>query len=249
MRYFFNISYKGTDYHGWQKQSKDRSVQEVIEEHLSTVLRSDHQIVGSGRTDTGVHARQQCFHVDIQNKIDPDQLKNKLNSFLPNDISILSIRQVKHQAHARFDAISRSYEYLIIREKNPFLNDFAYRFSSELSLIEMNKAANSMMGIHDFECFSRVKTDVKNFICEVNEAHWVEYHDSGILKFRISANRFLRGMVRAIVGTLLDIGEGRMKTEEIKVILKSRDRKKAGRAVPAKGLYLTKIVYPTSLFV
>ena len=249
MRYLFCVSYKGGSYHGWQKQKKVLSVQEVIEEHLGTILRSEITIVGSGRTDTGVHARQQYFHADIPLELEPDIFKNKVNSFLPKDISINTIQRVKEDMHARFDAISRSYEYLIIREKDPFLEDFAYRFPAILSISEMNKAAGYLLGIHDFECFSRVKTDVKNFICEVTEAQWIENKETGDLKFQISANRFLRGMVRAVVGTMLDIGISRNKAEGIQEILKSKDRKAAGGAVPAKGLYLTKVIYPPSIFI
>ena len=249
MRYFFNISYNGSSYHGWQKQKNALSIQEVIEKSLSTVFQKEIEIVGSGRTDTGVHAREQYFHSDIPNEFKPDQLKNRLNSFLPNDIAVQSILPVNEDAHARFDAIMRSYEYLLISQKNPFLEDFAYRFQRDLSVSEMNSASKFLIGKHDFQCFSRVKTDVKNYECDISKARWIKVRDSDILKFEIASNRFLRGMVRAVVGTLLDIGQGKKQKEDIIRIIESKDRKAAGRAVPAKGLYLTKVVYPKSVFI
>lgn len=218
-----------------------------MEKHLSTIFQNQINIVGSGRTDTGVHGRQQFFHVDLPDEIRKDQFRNKLNSFLPPDICVLDILQVKEDAHARFNAQRRSYEYWIIDDKDPFMVDLAYRFSHKLSLEDMNMAADYLLGKQDFESFSRVKTDVNNFICEIFKAQWVI--DKGILKFHISSNRFLRGMVRAIVGTLLDIGQGKRSIEDLKLIIDSKDRKSAGRAVPAKGLYLTEVKYPRSIFV
>ena len=247
MRYFFDIAYKGSDYHGWQRQRNALSIQEVLEDHLGTVLREKVDIVGSGRTDTGVHARQQFFHVDISEKINIDPFRTKLNSFLPRDISISKIYLVKEDAHARFDAVRRSYEYIITSNKDPFLDDYSYRFNQELDLNAMNKATEFLIGRQDFECFSRVKTDVNNFYCEIFESKWTK--EDELLKYTISANRFLRGMVRAVVGSLLDVGIGKRKPEYLKQVIKSRDRKKAGRAVPAKGLYLTEVKYPGSVFI
>jgi tRNA pseudouridine38-40 synthase len=247
MKYFFSISYNGTAYHGWQKQKNAVSVQGVLEDRLSVILRKNLEIIGSGRTDTGVHAREQVFHVEIPGTIIPEQIRIRLNAFLPSDISVQAIYPVINEAHARFDATERSYEYLLIHEKDPFLHDFTYRFSENLSLAEMNKACHLLLGKQDFQCFSRVKTDVNNFICTVTKAEWGK--DGNALKFQISANRFLRGMVRAIVGTLLDIGQDRRKTEDIPLIIESRDRRMAGRAVPAKGLYLTKVSYPSTIFI
>jgi len=234
-------------YHGWQKQRNAISVQEVLEKHLSAIFQIQIDIVGSGRTDTGVHGRQQFFHVDLPDEIMKDQFRNKMNSFLPPDICILDILQVKEDAHARFDAQRRSYEYWIIDDKDPFMEDLAYRFPHRLSLEKMNKAAGILLGKQDFESFSRVKTDVNNFICEIITAKWIQ--DKGVLKFHISSNRFLRGMVRAIVGTLLDIGQGKRSSDDLKLIINSKDRKSAGRAVPAKGLYLTEVKYPRSIFI
>ena len=246
MRYFFKISYNGKQYHGWQRQKNAVSVQETIESHLSKILRSPADIVGSGRTDTGVHARQQYFHLDQDVVLDSEKIRGKLNSFLPCDIAVDKIFTVEENAHARFDAIQRSYEYWIIRDKDPFLDDLAYRFSADLDIDKMNNAAQLLLGKHDFESFSRVKTDVNNFFCEITRAEWIQ--DSGILKFHISANRFLRGMVRTIVGTLIDIGSGNSSLNKLEGIIESKDRKRAGRAVPAKGLYLTGVKYPDSIF-
>jgi tRNA pseudouridine38-40 synthase len=247
VRYFFKISYNGTSYHGWQKQRNAISVQEVLESHLGTILQTKTEITGSGRTDTGVHARQQFFHVDISGPIQIEQFRNKMNAFLPNDICIHEILPVKEGAHSRFDARERRYEYWITKEKNAFLFDFSYRFNKRISIKEMNDAARILIDKKDFESFSRVKTDVNNFNCEISRAQWVQ--DGEVLKFHISANRFLRGMVRAIVGTLLDVGQGKRSIEDFNMIIESKDRKSAGRAVPAKGLYLTEVKYPQSIFI
>lgn len=247
MRYFFEIAYKGTNYHGWQIQKNTVSVQQVLTEKLSTILNENVTITGSGRTDTGVHARQQYFHVDIIQKVNALQLMNQLNSFLPSDISIRSIREVAASAHARFDATRRTYEYWIINHKDPFLDDVAYRYTKYLDIENMNEAASILPGEKDFKSFSKIKTDVNHFICEVFEAKWNA--KNGILIFRISANRFLRGMVRAITGTLLDIGTRNKKVDDMHVILQSGDRKASGRSVPAKGLCLTEVYYPREIFI
>ena len=246
MRYFFEISYNGTAYHGWQNQDNALGVQEVVENALSKLLREKISIVGSGRTDTGVHCFQQFFHVDINKEFDRDQLLLRLNVFLPRDIVIKSILGVKQDAHARYDARGRSYEYRITRVKDPFLTHDAYYFFRDLDVPTMNQAAALLPGTHDFQCFSKVKTDVNHFICVVKQADWNQKGE--LLVFRITANRFLRGMVRAIVGTLLDVGNGKISLKEFRQIVESKDRKKAGMNVPPEGLYLMSVKYPKKIF-
>jgi tRNA pseudouridine38-40 synthase len=247
-RYFFEIAYLGTNYHGWQVQPNAITVQEVVSKSLSLILQSEISISGSGRTDTGVHCKQQYFHVDISQNINTDDLRFKLNSLLPYDISIASIQPVTDEAHARFDATSRSYEYHINRRKNPFTKELSYYFPKELDIQNMNAAAALLHGeSQDYEAFSRVKTSVNNFICSIGDAHWEEKENT--LIFHITANRFLRGMVRAIVGTLIDVGIGKTTPDDVTEILLSKDRRKAGGAAPAHGLYLTKVIYPKKIYI
>lgn len=203
-------------------------------------------MVGSGRTDSGVHATGQVFHSDLKELKDPDHFMHRLNSFLPPDISINAIQKVGPSAHARFDARKRSYEYMITRVKDPLLARRAYRFQRSLDLAAMEVATRKLVGERDFECFSRVKTDVDHFVCDVKEARWVSKNSR--LIFRISANRFLRGMVRAIVGTLLEVGTGLRDPKNIVEVLHSGDRKLAGPAAPAEGLYLVGVRYPKSIY-
>jgi tRNA pseudouridine38-40 synthase len=246
MRYFFEIAYNGANYAGWQNQANAIGVQSVMEQALSTLLREEVKIVGSGRTDTGVHCVQQFFHADINKKFDRNDLLRKLNSFLPRDISIQSIKRVKEKAHARFSAMERSYQYKITLVKNPFLNGFALHYFKPVNLQTMNKAAALLIGEHDFECFSKVKTDVEHFRCIIKKASWKKEGD--MLHFNITANRFLRGMVRAIVGTLLDVGSEKITINDFQSILRSGDRKKAGANVSPAGLYLMKVKYPSEIF-
>ena len=246
MRYFFEISYNGTAYHGWQNQANAVGVQEVVESALSKIFRTKIEIVGSGRTDAGVHCVQQFFHADLDKEIDEPTWLIKLNSLLPKDIAIRSIRPVKAEAHARYDAFERSYEYKITRVKDPLLIGQAYYFFKSLDVANMNRAAALLVGEHDFECFSKVKTDVNHFICTVKKVHWNQKGD--LLVLNITANRFLRGMVRAIVGTLLDVGCGKISLEDFNGILKGKDRKKAGMNVPPEGLYLTSVKYHKKIF-
>lgn len=246
MRYFIEVAYNGKNYHGWQIQKNAGSIQQVITECLSTKLRSDISITGSGRTDTGVHARSQVFHLDSVKQLDSSQFIEDINTFLPSDITIKSVRQVKVESHARFDAFRRSYEYLLIQSRDPFLQDFAYFRYGDLDFKAMNTAAQFLLGIHDFQSFSKVKTDVKNFECEVFNAKW--YQKDNVSIFKISANRFLRGMVRAIVGTLLIIGTGKQKPVHLEKVMLAKSRNRAGHAVPPAGLYLSEVLYPESLF-
>lgn len=246
MRYFFEIAYHGAHYAGWQSQANAVGVQTVVEEALSKLLRTPISIVGSGRTDTGVHCEQQFFHADIDKPLEPESFQWKLNSFLPRDISIQSIRPVKADAHARFSATERAYQYKITLVKNPFLQGLAMHYFKSLDVPTMNKAAALLVGEHDFTSFSKVKTDVNNFICTIKRAEWKQ--EGTLLVFSISANRFLRGMVRATVGTLLDVGTGKISVKEFQAVVDSRDRKKAGANVAPEGLYLMKVKYPSSIF-
>ena len=247
MRYFFEIAYNGKNYSGWQSQLNAVGVQSVVEEALSKILRENLQIQGSGRTDTGVHCEQQFFHVDITKEFDLKMLVQRLNTFLPTDISIQSIAQVRHDISARHDAIERTYHYKITRRKNPLLIGLAWYYFKYVDVQHMNEAASLLLGEQDFECFSKVKTNVNHFLCEIKHAEWKK--DDDMLVFTITANRFLRGMVRAIVGTLLDVGTGKTSMKEFQQIIHSKDRKKAGANVPAYGLYLTKVKYPPEVFI
>jgi tRNA pseudouridine38-40 synthase len=246
MRYLFSISYLGTKYHGWQTQANAEGVQEVVEGAMGKILRKPIAIVGSGRTDTGVHCRRQYFHVDLSPTLDEKAFAQNMNALLPKDIAINSIQKIHPEASARYHALQRSYQYIITRKKDPLLLGFAWHFFKPLDVPTMNKAATLLIGLHDFECFSKVKTDVNHFLCTIKKAKWVVKGD--LLLFDISANRFLRGMVRAIVGTLIEVGTGKISVEEFEIILKSKDRKQAGMNVPADGLYLMDVVYPSKIF-
>lgn len=245
MRYFIQFSYFGTAYHGWQFQPNAITVQEVLEKSLSTILKEKISLMAAGRTDAGVHAKQMFAHFETKLISEFDVLTYKLNSLLPTDIAVQSIFEVRSDAHARFDATQRTYEYWITQEKNPFLNEFAYYVRKELDVAAMNKAASLLLGRQNFECFSKADSDVHTFFCSLNKAVWEWKEDK--LVFTISADRFLRNMVRAVVGTLLDVGIGKTKIENIEAILESKDRSKAGTSVPAKGLYLTQVLYPKEI--
>ncbi len=247
MRYFFEIAYNGKNYAGWQSQANAIGVQAVVEDALAKILRKPIKIVGSGRTDAGVHCEQQFFHSDIEDTIEEEGFCIRLNALLPSDLAIYSIRKVKPDASARYDAIARTYRYQITRKKNPFLTGYAWHYFKPIDIKTMNEAAALLVGEHDFECFSKVKTDVNHFLCTIQMATWEL--DGDRFFFNITANRFLRGMVRAIVGTLLDVGSGKTSLNEFRAILKSRDRKRAGANVPPYGLYLTQVNYPTTIFI
>lgn len=247
MRYFFEIAYHGKNYNGWQSQHTGLGIQEVVENALSKLLREEIQIQGSGRTDTGVHCEQQFFHADVTEKINVSDLIIKLNSILPKDIAIRDIFEVNPNANARYDAVERTYRYEISRVKNPFLTDLAWHFFKKVNVQTMNHAAALLVGEFDYECFSKVKTNVNHFLCDIKKAEWQE--DGDRLVFFITANRFLRGMVRAIVGTLLDVGSGKISEQDFQHIIKSKDRKRASANVPAHGLYLMKVVYSESVYI
>lgn len=241
MRFFIELSYNGKAYHGWQNQPDDISVQEVLENALSTLLKKDISVVGAGRTDAGVHASQLFAHFDFEAAF-PDNLIFKLNSFLPRDIFVKEISEVTNDAHARFDALSRTYNYRISTRKNVFNFDFAYALQKELNLERMEKACEILLQYNDFQCFSKVNTDVKTYHCKLMQAEWITKDDE--LVFVIKADRFLRNMVRAIVGTLINIGLGKIELESLHDIIKSKNRSEAGFSVPAHGLYLVQIEYP-----
>lgn len=241
MRYFIELSYNGKNYHGWQIQPDVVSVQEKLNSAISTILQEKIEVVGAGRTDTGVHATQMFAHFNVAEKLKGDIIF-KLNSILPNDITVANVFLVEEEKHARFDALSRSYEYRIWLGRNPFLLDFSWQIHSQnLNIAEMNKAAELLLKYTDFQTFSKVKTEVYTFNCNVTEAFWQQ--EGNLLTFYISANRFLRNMVRAIVGTLVDVGVGKITVENFREIIESKNRGNAGLSVPAKGLFLTKIKY------
>ncbi|GAB3787205.1 tRNA pseudouridine(38-40) synthase TruA [Spirosoma horti] len=246
MRYFLQLAYKGTAYHGWQRQPNGLSVQEVLETALSTILRQPIAIVGSGRTDAGVHAGEQFAHFEFDNSL-PTNLLRSINSLIPPDIAVYDCFPVRFDDHARFTAISRYYQYTICRRKDPFRDELVYVFTLPLAVERMNEAANRLLYHLDFESFSKVKTDVLTFNCQIERAEW-EQHTTGDLIFHIKANRFLHGMVRAIVGTLLAVGQGRLSVDDFDQIILARDRRKAGRAAPAQGLSLVEVGYPVEVF-
>lgn len=246
MRYFIEIAYNGKNYFGWQRQPKQISVQQVLEDSLSTFLRKEIKITGAGRTDTGVHAKQLMAHFDhdlIENK---ERFIFRMNSFLPPDIAIKDLYEVSKEAHARFDALERTYQYIIGLGKDPFSQDYVFQVYNKPDLGLMNKAAELLLHHKDFQCFSRSKTDVKTYNCKVKEAYW-EQKDENLI-FTITADRFLRNMVRAIVGTLLEVGYGKRSLEDFKSVLNSKSRDEAGASAPAQALYLVKIVYPENIF-
>lgn len=246
MRYFFEIAYKGTNYSGWQTQHNAVTVQEVVEDALAKLTGEKIEIIGSGRTDAGVHCEQQFFHADIKKNIVLIDFQHRLNVLLPKDISIQSIRKVKPEASARFDAHSRTYHYRITLRKDPLLDGLALHYFKSADVPTMNKAAALLLGEHDFQSFSKVKTNVNHFLCDITKAEWKLKDDQ--MEFVITANRFLRGMVRAVVGTLLDVGTGKMTIKDFQAIINSKDRRKAGQNVPPEGLYLVKVKYPPSVF-
>jgi len=240
-RYFLQCSYNGTRYHGWQIQPNAISVQEVLVKSLSTMLREDIAVVGAGRTDTGVHASFFILHFDSKNKNIQENFVYKLNSFLPHDIAVQKIRKVSDEAHARYGALSRTYNYFISTEKNPFNTELSYRYLKPLDLDKMNEAAQTLFDYIDFTSFSRLHTDVKTNNCKIYQAEWMTTEDQ--LIFTIKADRFLRNMVRAIVGTLLEVGRGKLSVNDFRKIIESKDRGAAGASAPAQGLFLVDIEY------
>jgi tRNA pseudouridine38-40 synthase len=244
LRYFLDISYKGTSFHGWQRQPNAYTVQEALEQAMKVLLQEEVQVTASGRTDTGVHALQQMVHFDTVHSLNQD-FTYKLNHILPESIVANHLYEVSNEAHSRFDAISRSYEYHIHISKDPFVNQQSYLVKPRLDLERLNSAAAYLIGKQNFCSFSKVHTSVAHFECDITEARWEQAGNKII--FHVTANRFLRGMVRALVGTMLEVGIGKQEVSWIKEILDAKDRKAAGRAVDPEGLFLTKVVYPVSV--
>lgn len=246
-RYFIELSYLGTHYHGWQIQPNALTVQQKINEALEILFKTNIMITGCGRTDTGVHAKEFYAHIDLDFetiKFPADQLEYKLNSILSDDISIHRIFEVEKDAHTRFDATARTYEYHLTTKKDVFRKDLSYALPfRNVDFDLMNDAAQIIMEYKDFECFSKTGTDVNTFNCEISHAQWKKTEE-GLWVFTIRADRFLRNMVRAIVGTLLEVGRGQMSLEKLRQVIESKNRSNAGWSVPGKGLFLTKIEYP-----
>ena len=240
------MSYNGTHYHGWQVQPNAITVQATLNKALSVLLKSPTESMGAGRTDSGVHAVQMVAHFDSKVSFDVEQMPFMLNAFLPSDIAVKTIKKVHKDAHARFDATSRSYIYKITTSKDVFEYDKRHCFNRPLDLNLMNEASHILMGCKDFECFSRMHSDVKTFICKISHAKWTQIENH--LEFKITADRFLRNMVRAVVGTMLDIGISKTSLDEFKNIIDSKKRSNAGASAPAKGLHLTEILYPNSIY-
>ncbi|MCC9165291.1 tRNA pseudouridine(38-40) synthase TruA [Pontibacter harenae] len=246
MRYFLEIAYDGTRFHGWQVQPNALSVQEVLDDCLTKVLRQPVSSTGSGRTDTGVHASQQFVHFDVAEELDTEQALYRFNRILPADVVAKNLYLVPDEAHARFDAFARTYHYHISLNKNPFKRYYAYYLSRSVDVAKMNEAAAVLLKYDDFTTFSKVKGDTKHYNCNMYEAVWRQEGDE--LQFTIRANRFLRGMVRLVVGTLLDVGRGKLTVAQFEQVIASKDRSKASGAAPAEGLYLAKVEYPEGLF-
>lgn len=242
MRYFIELAYKGTKYHGWQVQPDAITVQEVIEDALSLKLQEKVSIMGAGRTDTGVHASFFVAHFETQKSFDPRKLLYGLNHLVGNDIALEKIYPVPNQMHARFDAISRTYEYKITQKKDPFLKEITTHYPKELDLDIMNQASELLLNYTDFTSFSKLHTDTKTNNCKITKAFWGKQNQQ--LVFTISADRFLRNMVRAIVGTLLELGQKKISLDDFTKIIEAKDRSKAGVSAPPEGLFLTNIIYP-----
>jgi tRNA pseudouridine38-40 synthase len=244
-RYFVRLAYNGTPYHGWQIQHNARSVQQVLNEAFSLIMRDKIRLTGCGRTDTGVHAMEYYAHYESDKEYSSHELEKlifKINSYIDFEIAILDIFRVPEKLHARFSAARRTYEYHIARRKDPFGKGFSYYLFGKLDVEMMNAGAEYLLSVKDFTSFSKVDSDTKTNLCDLVYASWEERGD--VLIFTITANRFLRNMVRAIVGTLLDLGTGKITLKELKEITESKNRSNAGESVPPWGLFLTKIEYP-----
>jgi len=248
LRYFIFFSFNGKKFHGWQKQINANSVQEIMEESLSLIIKKQIKLTGAGRTDAGVHAKTMVAHFDLEDQIDDrNKLIILLNKFHGSDIFILDIKKVKNDSHARFSALSRTYQYHISFVKNPFNYDFEYYISVKPDLTDMKKATKILTKFKDFESFSKKGSDVNNFLCEIYDANWTKV-ENGLL-FNIESNRFLRNMVRSIVGTILDVGLKKINMDEFIKIIKSKKRSNAGFSVPPNALFLKNIKYHKSIFI
>lgn len=248
-RYFIYLAYDGTNYHGWQIQPNGISVQECLMKALATFLRREIEVIGAGRTDAGVHATLMVAHFDFEgDALDVELVADKLNRLLPPDISVYQVRRVKSDAHARFDATARTYKYYITTSKNPFNRQYRCRIHGNLDFKRMNKAAQELFGYSDFTSFSKLHTDVRTNICRITMAEWTQV-DEATWVFTIRADRFLRNMVRAIVGTLLEVGRGKMTVQDFKQVIELQDRGKAGTSAPGQALFLVNVEYPENFFI
>lgn len=248
MRYFIRLSYRGTPFHGWQRQPNALSVQQVVEESLSTVLRTPTVVTGAGRTDAGVNARCMYAHFDTPEEIsDVSGLLRGLNRLCGKDIALHEIVRVRDDAHARFDAISRQYRYVVCDEKSPFLYPLSWQASSQLDYDAMNRTAELLLRTSDFTSFAKLHSDAKTNICKVTRAEWI-HPSEGMHVFIIEADRFLRNMVRAVVGTLVDVGRGKLSTDDVHHIIEAKNRCAAGTSMPGEALYLWDITYPDDIF-
>jgi tRNA pseudouridine38-40 synthase len=241
MRFFIKFSYNGTYYHGWQSQTNAVTVQEILTNAMEKILRNPVQLVGAGRTDSGVHASEMYAHFDFDEALDCTKTTQKVNAMLPLDIAVYGIFEVAIDLHARFSAKSRTYQYYINAEKNPFVINQSWYLNKKLDIEKMNQAAEKLLEHTDFECFSKVQTEVNTFNCKIQQAFWTSENNQ--LIFTITADRFLRNMVRAIVGTLINVGLKKITIEDFENIINSKDRQKAGFSVPACGLFLRKVTY------
>ena len=246
-RFFITLSYNGKNYVGWQIQPNGMSVQQALQQALSTILRQEVAVTGAGRTDAGVHAREMIAHFDWEgDSFAPNDLIHKLNNFLPKDISISTIRQVRPDAHARFSAVSRTYKYYVTTVKDPFLHEYTYRLFFHPDLEAMNILCGVLKEYTDFTSFSKLHTDVKTNNCRIEYARWEKKEE--LYEFTIRADRFLRNMVRAIVGTLLQAGRGRLDEQEFRRIIEAGNRNVAGDSVPGHALFLEKVIYPDDIW-
>lgn len=247
MRYFIYLSYDGTNYHGWQIQPNGDSVQETLMKALATFLRQEVEVIGAGRTDAGVHARLMVAHFDFERELDGAQVTDKLNRLLPPDIAVYKVCRVKQDAHARFDATYRTYKYYVTTRKDPFSRNYAWRLFNSLDFEKMNEAARTLFDYTDFTSFSKLHTDVKTNNCKIMHAKWTQVGETEWV-FTIQADRFLRNMVRAVVGTLVEVGRGKMTIGDFKKVIENKDRCKAGSSVPGHALFLVDVGYPEELF-
>lgn len=248
MRYFIYLAYDGTNYHGWQIQPNGNSVQETLMRALSTFLRREIEVVGAGRTDAGVHARLMVAHFDYDRELDGVQVADKLNRLLPPDIAVYRVTRVRDDAHARFDATYRTYKYYVTTRKDPFCRQYAWRLFHPLDFEKMNEAARILFDYTDFTSFSKLHTDVKTNNCRIMHAGWTQAGETEWV-FTIQADRFLRNMVRAVVGTLVEVGRGKMTLEGFRQVIERKDRCSAGSSVPGHALFLVDVGYPEELFI
>lgn len=248
-RYFIYLAYDGTNYHGWQIQPNGASVQEMLNKALATFLRDENiEVVGAGRTDAGVHARLMVAHFDVDRELDYESVTDKLNRILPPDISVYCVKPVKNEAHARFDATYRTYKYYITTKKNPFGRQYSWRVFQKLDFDMMNEAAQTLFDYIDFTSFSKLHTDVKTNNCKIMHAQWTQCGEDEWV-FTIQADRFLRNMVRAVVGTLVEVGKGKLSVEGFRKVIEEKNRCSAGTSVPGNALFLVDVGYPDDLFI